>query len=145
MLLGLAGVHAGATLLMAGLCWFVQVVHYPLYALVGSEAFARYEQAHTRRTTWVVAPLMGVELASALALLVLRPAAVPAGWVWTGASLLALLWISTALVQVPLHGRLERGFDPEAARRLVAGNWVRTAAWSARGALALAILAGVAS
>ena len=28
--------HAGATFFMCGLIWFVQIVHYPLFAQVGS-------------------------------------------------------------------------------------------------------------
>jgi hypothetical protein len=30
-----------STLFMTGLSWFVQVVHYPLFAAVGPDAFAR--------------------------------------------------------------------------------------------------------
>ncbi|HEX2205610.1 MAG TPA: hypothetical protein VHG91_20025 [Longimicrobium sp.] len=48
-----------------------------------------------------------------------------------------MVWLSTALLQVPMHGRLERGFDAAAHRRLVATNWVRTVAWTARGVLLL--------
>ena len=51
-------IHAGATLYMTGLIWFVQVVHYPLMARVGEDGFAEYEKHHQRLTTWVVAPPM---------------------------------------------------------------------------------------
>ena len=57
------------------------------------------------------------------------------GVVLISLGLLAVIWISTAAVQVPLHGRLEREFTPEAHRMLVRTNWVRTAAWTARGAM----------
>jgi len=33
------------------------------------------------------------------------------------------------------------GFDADVAHRLVAGNWIRTIAWSARAALALWMVA----
>jgi hypothetical protein len=49
--------------------------------------------------------------------------------------LLAVNWLSTAAVQVPLHGRLAREYEEQAHRALVRTNWVRTAAWTARGAL----------
>jgi hypothetical protein len=52
-----------------------------------------------------------------------------------------VIWASTALWQVPAHRRLEHGFDPRVHGRLVSTNWVRTAAWSARGVVALALLA----
>jgi hypothetical protein len=42
---------------------------------------------------------------------------------------------------VPQHRRLERGWGERAHRALVRGNWLRTAAWTVRAALALAISA----
>ena len=47
---------------MTGLIWFVQVVHYPLFAKVGSEAFSLYESLHTQKTGLVVGPVMLVEV-----------------------------------------------------------------------------------
>ena len=60
---------------------------------------------------------------------------------WVGVGLLAGAWLSTALIQVPCHRRLERGFDAAAHARLVRTNWIRTALWSARGIVALVLLA----
>lgn len=134
-------VHAAATWFMAGLIWFVQVVHYPLFAGVGDAGWNDYSRRHQGLTTLVVGPAMLVELAAAATLLVL----VPGPLTIAGAILLALVWASTFFVQVPLHARLERGRDPAARarlfRRLVATNWARTALWTARGVLALALLA----
>jgi len=134
-------VHLAATWAMVGLIWFVQVVHYPLFAAVGADGFVGYAADHVRRTGWVVAPPMLVEGASALLLLGWRPAAVPASWVWVGFAGVVLVWLSTALLQVPRHRRLGAGFDPAVARALVATNWLRTAVWTARGGLALAMVA----
>jgi hypothetical protein len=133
--------HAGATLFMTGLVWFVQVVHYPLFDGVGRDSFVAYEIEHSRRTTRVVGPVMLVEGASAAALLGVRPAAIPASWAWVGFVLLGVVWISTVFLQVPQHRALERGFDGGVHRALVAGNWIRTIAWSARSVLALAMTA----
>ena len=58
-----------------------------------------------------------------------------------GVVLLAAIWISTAFVQVPLHRALEREFDARAAQTLVRTNWFRPAAWTARGVIAIALLA----
>ena len=54
-------------------------------------------------------------------------------WLLASLPLLALIWISTGFVQIPLHNTLTTGFDAHAHRRLVTTNWWRTAAWSARG------------
>jgi len=124
-----------STLFMVGLIWFVQIVHYPLLARVGRTDFPAFERAHVARTGPVVGPPMLVELATTLGLLAAAPAAVPAEATWLGAGLLAVVWISTALLQVPSHRRLGAGFDAATHRRLVATNWIRTAAWSIRGML----------
>ena len=44
-----------------------------------------------------------------------------------------IIWLSTMVLQVPCHRRLETGFDAAVARRLVRTNWVRTFAWTALG------------
>ena len=128
--------HAAAALFMTGVIWFVQIVHYPLFGRVGAANFRAYEREHARRTGWVVGPAMVVELLLALAL-----AARGGLLAWAGLALLAVIWTSTALVQVPLHRRLERGADVAAQRRLVRTNWIRTAAWTARAVIAIVIAA----
>ena len=133
-------IHAGATLMMTGLIWFVQVVHYPLMARAGRDDFARFEAAHTRRTTWVVAPLMLAEAATAAILALSPPPDVGRVAAGTGLGLLAVIWISTATLQVPMHQRLVAGFDERAHRRLLTTNWIRTIAWTVRGVMALSWL-----
>ena len=126
---------------MAGLIWFVQLVHYPAYHHVGSAEFQRYQTHHQRATSWVVGPPMLLELATTLAL-ILRPIpSVPAAWPWIGLILLAIIWLSTALLQVPLHTKLLTAPTPAHIRRLVQTNWLRTIAWTLRAALSLAMLA----
>ncbi len=128
-----------STLALFGLIWFVQVVHYPLFLEVSPAQFPAYEAAHATRTTYVVAPLMLVELATSLALLLprLRPPGIEAPGAWAGALLVVLIWLSTALLQVPLHNQLQAGYSAQLIRRLVATNWIRTAAWTARAVLLL--------
>ena len=128
---------AAATWFMAGLHWFVQVVHYPLFSRVGGEGFALYSEAHSRLTTYVVGPPMLVEAATGLLLVFRRPAEIPLWAALVGLALVGLIWASTALLQVPRHTALGSGFDRAALSGLVLTNWVRTAAWSVRGALVL--------
>lgn len=125
---------------MTGLIWFVQIVHYPLFAHVGVAEFARYEQLHSFRTTLVVMPVMLIELAAAAALVAL-PTPAPRWMVFTGAALIAAIWLSTFLLSVPRHTELAAGFLPEAHRQLVLTNWIRTLAWTVRAVLALWMLA----
>jgi hypothetical protein len=130
-------IHAFATVALCGLIWFVQVVHYPLLAHVGRDVFVQYEARHIRLTTAVVAPFMLAEAATA-AWLLFTP--IPRAWSGAGILLLLVVWISTASFQVPCHRRLEQGQDLGVIRRLVATNWIRTVAWTARSGIALWLL-----
>lgn len=133
-------VHAAATWFMTGLIWMVQVVHYPLFAKVGVEGYVDYQRRHMRRITWIVAPAMFAELGTAILLLVFPPGVVDRGWWWVNLATVLVLWLSTAVLQVPAHRRLMGGFDGGAHRRLVATNWLRTIVWTGRGMLVLALL-----
>ncbi len=132
--------HVASTLFMTGLIWFVQIVHYPLFALTGRQEFQTYEGRHTSLTTWVVAPPMLIEAATGVALLCFSAAGLSASKLWLGLGLLAFIWLSTAILQVPCHNILAGGFDATVHRRLVTTNWGRTLAWSLRAALALWML-----
>jgi len=135
--------HLAATLFMVGVVWFVQVVHYPLFARVGPEKFCLYSEAHSRLTTYVVGPPMLIEAATALLLVFRRPEGVSLAATLIGLALVAVVWLSTALLQVPRHTTLGSGFDRRAWSGLVLSNWVRTVAWSARGMLVLWMVARV--
>ena len=129
--------HLAATLFMVGLIWFIQVVHYPLFARVGEEGFTLYSEAHSRLTSYVVGPPMLLEAATALLLVFRRPDGVPLSLAIVGLALVATVWLSTALLQVPRHTALGSGFNSSQWRGLVGTNWIRTAAWSARGLIVL--------
>lgn len=134
---GLVLANLFATLTMFGVIWVMQLVHYPLFSGVGADGFVAYETAHKVRITWIVFPAMLLELTTAVALLWRRPEVVPPWMVWVGLALVGVVWLSTALVQVPLHTALSSGFDGDAHARLVATNWVRTVAWTLRAGLVL--------
>lgn len=133
----LLSAHLAATAAMVGLIWFVQVVHYPLFAAVGTEGFAEYEARHARLTSFVVGPFMAVEGVSALLLFVAPPEGLGRALPAVGLVVLAVVLGSTVLLQVPAHGRLAHGYDPAVARRLVRTNWIRTVGWTVRGVVAV--------
>lgn len=125
---------------MVGLIWMVQVVHYPLFSRVGEVGFADYEAGHTRRIGRLLVVPAGAEVVTAAILPVARPDGVPLWSTLLAGALLAVIWVMTALVFAPLHGRLAERFDQALIGRLVAANWWRTAAWTARGVIVAAML-----
>jgi hypothetical protein len=135
--------HLAATLIMVGVIWIVQIVHYPLFSAVGADGFAIYQAEHGRRITVIVGPLMLFELATAALFVVARPPSINPSLAWIGLALVIAIWLSTVLLQVPQHSVLGGGFDAAAHRALVLTNWIRTAAWTARGVLVLYLAAGL--
>lgn len=128
-----------STFFMTGLIWFVQLVHYPLFANIGGDHFLSYEQEHQRRTTWIVAPVMLTELISSLVWIWFPPVGVSLMWIFIGAALVIGLWLCTALVQMPLHTALGKAYDMNQQSALVRTNWWRTVFWTARCLLLIGI------
>lgn len=121
--------HLVATSALTGLVWVVQLVVYPSFLLVGGgPAWPAVHAAHTRAVALAVGPPWAVQGTTVAALLV-RDGPSPL-LLLTGVLALATVVVTLA-VSVPLHTRLGRGYDERTARRLVATNWLRTAAWTA--------------
>jgi hypothetical protein len=124
-----------ATLYMTGVIWFVQVVHYPMFAWVGDDQFAAWEQRNVVLTTWVVGPGMLAEAITTAGLFFVPSTLVARRTAVIGACLLASIWLSTHFLQVPYHDKLAKGFDAQSHTLLVNTNWIRTIAWSLRAVL----------
>lgn len=85
----------------------------------------------------MVVPGVLAAAAGGIGLAASRPSQVPP---WAPACELALLLVvilSTAALQGRQHGALAGGFDQRTLTLLVLSNWIRVAAWSAAGAIAL--------
>ncbi len=123
--------HTAATLYLVGVIWLVQLLVYPSMAHAG---------AHTSRITPVVAPAMIVELLTAIYLVFAPLETIDYRFFWGGLILALIIWASTFLLQVPLHDQLAKGLNSNVQARLVLTNWLRTIAWTLRGALVLWVL-----
>jgi hypothetical protein len=132
--------HAASTLFLVGTIWTVQVVHYPLMALVGEDRFVAYSAAHSPRMAAVVMVPWTVQGVTTAWLLLSTPEGVPSWLVMAAALAAAVPVLVTVVASVPSHVRLGTGFDVAAHRRLVRTNWIRTLAWTAHAPIALAIV-----
>ena len=133
-------VHLVAVGYLTGLVWVVQLVVYPGFRTVGPTAsWPAFHAAHGRSMALAVGLPWAVQGGTLAALLVHRPPRVPL-WLVLAAGALGLVTVLVTLFSsVPLHGRLQP-YDAALADRLLATNWLRTAAWSAGLLLAAAMV-----
>ena len=119
------------TLYMTGMIWSMQVLEYPLFALVGRNEFPAYHAAHNRALPFFVILPSVLAFISAVVLFWIRPAGIP---LWSVVVVVALdlaVLVLTAVQLAPLHGKLDReGFSTEVITTLVRGNWIRTILWT---------------
>ena len=132
--------NLAATMFMVGLIWFVQIVHYPLLAVVGMDRAIDVAVEHQRRTSWVVGFPMALEGVSTLWLMFDTPDGVNRLVPWVTGAILGIVLLSTVFLSVPLHARMAENPEPSIGRRLVTTNWPRTIGWSTRGVLVAVML-----
>ncbi len=130
-------VHIASTLFLTGVIWIIQLVQYPFFPHINPENFTKYHDDYRFWITPIVAPPMLIELLTSIFLLFYPPANIDPKLIWCGLILTIIIWTSTFFLQVPLHEKLARGFDSQAAANLVNTNWIRTAAWNLRSLLVL--------
>ncbi len=109
------------------LIWMVQLVVYPAFAEIDPGRFTTWHSRYTQAITWIVAPLMFGQTALVVLLVYQRPGV----WTVLTALMVAVAWVTTATLSVPCHDRLQAGgLNVEVVARLIATNWIRTAAWT---------------
>jgi hypothetical protein len=129
---GILQAHAAVSLALAAVLWVVQLVVYPAFRWIEPSRFVLWHEGYTGAVTWVVAPLMLLQLAGVAARYLFLESLEPL-WLLEAACTLAA-WAVTVFVSVPLHSRLQEELPPAlrlaVMRRLVQTNWPRTVAWS---------------
>jgi len=126
----LALISLAASAFMAGVLWVIQVVHYPLLGEVAEDSITKIATKHQALITWLVGPIMVIEAASSILLLLSWPTeAILSSLVGFGLLLVAI--VVTAFQAVPLHSKIAAG-RADLIPKLVRINWTRTVAWSLR-------------
>jgi len=120
--------HAAISLSLAVFLWTVQLVIYPAFKFIEPSLFSKWHYRYTGAVTWIVVPLMFLQLGGVAGRLLALSEA-DALW-YVEAALTGFAWTVTFLVSVPLHSRLQRERDEAAMGQLVYTNWLRTFAWS---------------
>lgn len=131
-------IHLFTTFFMTGLCWFVQLVHYPMFKGVRLEDFPAYQKRNFK-TLIITAPIMTLELLTGLYLLYLNLESP----YMINVLLLVVIGLSTALLQVPIHLKLAQKGSSQLIRRVIRTNWIRTLSWSIRSMVLLYLMLNV--
>ena len=122
----LQNLHALGAHGMTGVVWIIQLLVYPGFKFTEATQWPQHHSAHTTRITFVVFPLMVVQLVSA-ALIYVEDR--------SEQNLIQLavaiaVWATTAVIFIPLHNRLGRRADHRVIGKLVNWNWIRTILWT---------------
>lgn len=101
------------------LIWIIQLLHYPSFLYVDKNQFVQFHAFHTKWITFLVMPLMILEVLFCFAQfnLILF-------------FIILLVWLSTFFIQVPCHNKLKSGFEESIIQRLIFSNWIRTILWT---------------
>ncbi|MFY0629560.1 MAG: hypothetical protein JXR05_04205 [Flavobacteriaceae bacterium] len=102
---------------MTGICWFVQIVHYPLFNAIDLEAFPSYKKKNIA-TAYITVPTMTVEIITGLYLLY----EINSDIYLYNLLLLAVIWLSTIIFQVPIHLKLMKKATPALISKLIKTN-----------------------
>lgn len=138
--LTLVVLHGAATWFLVGLIWTIQLIHYPSFAAIDPDRYSSFQQTHMVGMGRLIAAPWLVEGLTVLGLFVFAPT----GWMRllaTAGGLLELVVIGVTIrSSIPAHEALSSGFSDDAHKRLLRSNWMRTAAWTSRGLIAIAVL-----
>jgi hypothetical protein len=123
--------HLLATSVMVGIIWFVQLIHYPLFAEYVRSEWPRVSTRHQLLTSRLVFVPMLTEVVLSVLWVILD-----CHWLsLTALVLTGVTGFSTVLISVPIHQKLEAHWDDQLHRRLCRTNWIRTIAWTAHALL----------
>lgn len=117
-----------STCALFGLILTIQFVHYPSFLFISPENFKKFHNFHTQKITLIVAPLMLVEIITALMLWLM----IPSNLTLANLASVFAIWIFTASLSVPIHNALSKAHNPKLIKKLIATNWLRTITWGLR-------------
>ena len=134
-LLSLDQLHLISTSMMVAIIWIVQILHYPTFLFIDKERYTEFQQFHMNKISYIIIPLMLVELISGLSILFTIENIQFSFYV--SLSLLILIWLITGLFFTKFHSELSKKFSHNTILRLIRLNWIRTVFWTIRLALLL--------
>ena len=124
-----------------GLIWTIQLVHYPSMRYISKDKFTEYHNFHSMRISILAIPLMFAELVTSIILWYQNFNNTVQTVFLVNLIIVALIWLSTFLIQVPLHNALSKEKNTEKLSRFICTNWIRTILWTSRSILMILFFA----
>lgn len=121
-------VHIIVTSMLVAIIWIIQVLHYPTFRFIDSDKEMEFHRFHTFSISPIVAPLMVLELVIVSLNIYLDLSTFTLGLF----TLVIIIWLSTFLIQVPIHKRLSIKYKITLVNRLIRTNWIRTICWTVK-------------
>ena len=112
---------------LAVFLWLVQCIIYPSFRHISADIFEKWHAGYQRRVSWIIGPILLLQLF----LVGIEAVQEPSRYSLIRLGLVAVSWLITVCVSVPLHRRIKRGEQREQSiERLIQSNWLRTLTWS---------------
>ena len=116
------------TIFMFSVILMTQIVSYPLLRNVDNITFLQYHNFYVSRIFIIVAPAMIFEFILSFYILYFFKSS----YVLINFLTIALIFLSTVLIQVPIHEKLKHSKDNFLINRLINTNWIRTILWGTK-------------
>ena len=112
--------------ILIGVLLITQLIYYPSLYSIDKNYFEKYHKNYVNSISYVVIPLMLIELISLLYLTFY----VSDLFMIKSLLILITIWLFTFICIVPLHNLLSKKRSDDIISRLVNYNWLRTILWS---------------
>ena len=100
----------------------VQLIIYPSFKNYDNSNFRSFHSSYTKKMFFIVGPIMIIELLSTLYFVIKNTFLFPS-------TIVALIWLTTFFLIVPVHNSLNSAFSIRTHKKLLRLNIVRTSFW----------------
>ena len=100
----------------------VQLIIYPSFKNYDNSNFRSFHSSYTKKMFFIVGPIMIIELLTTLYLVIKNTFLFPS-------TIVALIWLTTFFLIVPVHNSLNSAFSIRTHKKLLRLNFVRTSFW----------------
>lgn len=114
--------------ILVGIILITQFVNYPLFKKI-DQNFEIIHKEYTTKMGYVVAPIMVLEAVTVFSMYIYYPKSNELVFI---TCLTIIIWLSTFLIQVPIHKTISFKKDSKKIKKLISTNYIRTISWCSK-------------